>query len=85
MHRLLKTHSAEEIIRRIGILFDSPPPFLAGSPPDIATLEQHFDKLVAPASAPISTRSYRQSPLEAQLERVAMLEREEALAKAGGE
>jgi hypothetical protein len=38
-----------EVRRRIGILFTSPPAFLARSPPDIATLEQHWDKLAAPS------------------------------------
>lgn len=46
--RLLTKHPAAEIGRRIAILFDSPPPFLAESPRDLATLVQHFDKCVAP-------------------------------------
>lgn len=47
---LLGKHPADEIIRRTAILFDSPPGFLQNSPPDIGTLVQHFDKLVAPAA-----------------------------------
>lgn len=54
---LLAKHSADEVIRRIGILFDSPPAFLLNSPPDIATLVQHFDKLVAPANLANGTRA----------------------------
>jgi hypothetical protein len=40
-----------EVIRRIGILFRAPPKFLADSLPDLATLEQHWDKLAAPSRA----------------------------------
>lgn len=48
--QLLAKQPADEIIRRIGILFDSPPLFLASCSPDLGTLVQHFDKLVAPAA-----------------------------------
>lgn len=44
---LLKSHSADEIRRRIAILFTSPPSWLQG-PYDFGTLVQHFDKLVQP-------------------------------------
>jgi hypothetical protein len=54
---LLSKHPADEIIRRTGILFDSPPAFLLNSPPDLGTLVQHFDKLVAPAMAANGTRA----------------------------
>jgi hypothetical protein len=46
---LAARHSPEEVCRRIGVLFDAPPWFLAGSVPDIPTLVQHFDKLATPA------------------------------------
>jgi hypothetical protein len=46
---LVKQHGAEEVCRRIGVLFTSPPSFLAASMPDIGTLAQHFDKLAAAA------------------------------------
>lgn len=49
---LVKAKGADEVCRRIGILFDAPPRFLAGSVPDVSTLAQHFDKLVAPAVMP---------------------------------
>jgi hypothetical protein len=42
---------AAEVIRRIGILFAAPPKFLAGSPPDFATLEEHWEKLAAPSGS----------------------------------
>lgn len=45
---LVAKHGHLEVIRRIGVLFTAPPAFLAGSPPDVATLVQHFDKLAAP-------------------------------------
>ncbi len=44
---LLKSHSPDEIRRRIEILFTSPPTWLQG-PYDFGTLVQHFDKLVQP-------------------------------------
>lgn len=40
---------AAEVVRRIEILFRSPPKFLAESPPDFATLEEHWEKLAAPS------------------------------------
>lgn len=55
--QLLARHPADEVIRRIAILFDSPPAFLLNSPPDVATLVQHFDKLVAPATMANGTRA----------------------------
>lgn len=48
---LLKQHEVAEVTKRIEILFESPPPFLANGPPDIGTLVQHFDKLAAPYKA----------------------------------
>lgn len=50
--QLIAKHPADEVIRRIAILFDSPPAFLAASAPDVGTLVQHFDKLVT-ASLPL--------------------------------
>lgn len=43
--RLLKAHGADVVQARIRVLFESPPSFLSGTTPDIATLVQHFDKL----------------------------------------
>ncbi len=63
VNRLLKAHPSTEIIRRIGILFSSPPSFLAGSPPDIATLEQHFDKLSQPSRGPESKQQTIQTEI----------------------
>lgn len=40
---------AGEVVRRIKVLFESPPRFLAGTPPDFATLEEHWEKLAAPS------------------------------------
>lgn len=55
LKRLLKAHGADEVQRRIAVLFDSPPTWLKG-PYDIGTLAQHFDKLVAaPADTPSGT------------------------------
>lgn len=47
--RMLKAHPAAELVKRIAILFESPPAFLASCPPDMGTLEQHLDKLAAPS------------------------------------
>ncbi len=44
---LLKSHPADEVVRRIGILFDAPPTWLV-EPYDFSTFVQHFDKLVQP-------------------------------------
>lgn len=51
VNRLLKQHSVSEILRRIEILFASPPSWLV-PPFDLGTLEQHFDKLAQPATKP---------------------------------
>ncbi len=49
LNRLIKAHSADEVIRRLAILFASPPSWL--KPPfDFSTLVQHFDKLVSPST-----------------------------------
>jgi len=71
---LLRAHGAAEVRRRIGILFDAPPSWLKG-PYDLGTLVQHFDKLVVGAVRNKTT-------LELQLDRVAMLEAQEAEQKA---
>jgi hypothetical protein len=47
--RLLAQHGADEVQRRIGILFSAPPAFLK-PPHDFKTLVNHFDKLAAPSS-----------------------------------
>jgi hypothetical protein len=54
--RLIKLHGGEEVRRRIDVLFDAPPAFLASSPPDVGTLSQHFDKLVIPAGRATAPR-----------------------------
>lgn len=46
---LVRSHGADEVCRRIAILFSDPPRFLASSTPDVGTLVQHFDKLAGPA------------------------------------
>lgn len=61
---LIRTHGADEVIRRIDVLFDSPPSFLLGSPPDVGTLAQHFDKLVAPAGRVAPRGSGRFEPAD---------------------
>jgi hypothetical protein len=50
---LLKQHDQDAAMfcARIDVLFDAPPRFLAGSPPDFDTFLQHFDKLAAPSVA----------------------------------
>lgn len=42
---LVKAHGSDEVCRRIGLLFSSPPAWLK-PPCDVGTLVQHFDKLV---------------------------------------
>ncbi len=49
LKKLVASHGIDEVLRRIGVLFEAPPSFLAG-PHDVGTLVQHFDKLVRPAS-----------------------------------
>lgn len=76
--RLVTAHGVDEVRRRIGILFDSPPSFLTG-PHDVGTLVQHFDKLSQPGSRerPGGGRAFHDDVLDAQLERVRMLREEE--------
>lgn len=56
---LLKQHDVSEVVKRIAILFEAPPPFLANGPPDVATLIQHFDKLSVPHRATSPATSNR--------------------------
>ncbi len=63
---LVLKHGAGEVMRRIDILSSSPPAFLRGSPWDVGTLVQHFDKLAAPSVD--RTTQTRQSPTETVLE-----------------
>ncbi len=74
--RLLKSHPAAEVIRRIGILFDAPPPFLANSAPDVGTLEQHFDKLATPCRVGPAPRG-SQAVLANVLDDIAVLEEQQ--------
>jgi hypothetical protein len=74
--RLLKNHPASEVIRRIAILFDSPPPFLAHSAPDVGTLEQHFDKLAAPTRLAPAQRG-NQAVLQTLLGDIELLEEQQ--------
>jgi hypothetical protein len=49
--RLLRSHAADEVIRRARIMLTQPPEFLGRSPCDLPTLVQHFDKLSQPTRA----------------------------------
>jgi len=69
---LLGKHTGAEIIRRIEILFCSPPRFLQGSTPDVQTLVQHFDKLATPSQS-----AERKNPTQIALEELARIESEE--------
>jgi hypothetical protein len=57
LYPLIGAVGADEVCRRIDVLFDAPPRFLAGATPDIGTLRQHFDKLAAPARIGLGTGS----------------------------
>jgi hypothetical protein len=46
---LVKSHGADEVTRRLGVLEASPPRF-PPAPWDMPTFAQHFDKVAAPAS-----------------------------------
>jgi len=49
LRRLLSQHGADEVQRRIAVLFgDACPAFLANGSSDVGTLVQHFDKLAKP-------------------------------------
>jgi len=74
VQQLLVLHGADEVCRRIEILFRSPPAFLAGSVPDVGTLRAHFDKLAAPANG---TRAGPGKRSASDLMRRAMDEREQ--------
>lgn len=50
LNRLLKTHTASEIVRRLEILFTAPPAWL-DPPHDFGTLVSNFDRLVQPSTA----------------------------------
>lgn len=54
---LLAQHSAGEVIRRIEILFTSPPSWLDASALDLGTLVRHFDKLAAPSQPRLPLRA----------------------------
>jgi hypothetical protein len=49
VQRLLKQHGKDEVIRRIGVMFESPPSWMR-PPFDIGTLEAHFDKFAITAT-----------------------------------
>lgn len=65
-----------EVIRRIEILWSSPPTFLAGGMHDPATLDQHWDKLAAPHGGSKLTQS-----INSRAERARRLLDEERLAR----
>jgi len=77
--QLVTTHGADEVQRRIGILFDGRgPAFLAG-PFDVGTLVQHFDKLAKPsAPARASPGGVPQGSTQIALAVLAQLEAEDA-------
>lgn len=77
VNRLLKKLGYPELVRRIAILFDAPPEFLARSPPDIATLEQHIDKLSQPTTR-AGPGGQRNPVLGQLLDDIATLERQKA-------
>jgi hypothetical protein len=77
---LLKAHNVDEVIRRTDLLFDRKGPHWLSSPFTVGTLKSQWNALVAPAKQ--TTRPTNQTALDAQLERVAMLEAEEAEQKA---
>lgn len=68
LKKLVASHGIDEVRRRIGVLFEAPPPFLTG-PHDVGTLVQHFDKLVRPTSPRPAQRaaSPRESGLDVAL------------------
>lgn len=74
LKKLVAAHGNDEVVRRIGILFSSPPAFLTG-PHDVGTLVQHFDKLAQPARA---RRTVAQEQMDRQIDRVEMLKRQAA-------
>jgi hypothetical protein len=53
--KIVARYGEVEGARRTAILFDSPPLFLASTPPDLGTLVQHWDKLVAASGGPSGT------------------------------
>lgn len=69
MGDLVKAHGLHEIVRRVSVLERTPPSF-PPAPWDMPTFAQHFDR--------IAQGSRNLTPLEAQMERVRMLEAEEA-------
>lgn len=48
--RLVSAHGAEEVQRRIAILFGGQGPAFIAAPFDVGTLAQHFDKLAQPSA-----------------------------------
>jgi hypothetical protein len=66
---LLRAHGRDEVLRRIAILFDSPPSWLKG-PFDLGTLVLHFDKLVVAVVSDRSTgRAEPQRPEDYEADR----------------
>lgn len=61
MRDLVEQHGPDEVIRRVGVLFDSPPRFLADGTPDVGTLKAHFDKL-APSTPARDVRTGHAQP-----------------------
>lgn len=82
--QLLKTHSPEELERRIEILFEAPPDFLARSPADFGTFAQHVDKLVRPTTRAGPRGSTNEAVLRGLMDDIDTLQREADLAKARG-
>ena len=72
---LIKSHGASEVIRRTDLLFDRKGPHWLKPPFTVGTLKSQWNALVSATAQP-------KSPLELQLDRVAMLEAQEAEQKA---
>jgi hypothetical protein len=65
INRLLKAHGLVEFLRRLEILFTSPPNWLKG-PYDLGTLESQFDKLIQPSLSVVSVKQGRIEPHTAE-------------------
>lgn len=59
LNKLRRAHGYAELVKRIDLLFDDPPKFLASHAPDIPTLEQHWDKLLPSTSRKMSGAQIR--------------------------
>jgi hypothetical protein len=77
--RLRESHGADEVTRRMGILFaGAGPSWLPARGTDLAQFARHFDKLAAPQRAPPPRRHASADLLDWQLRRVREAEEAEA-------